>query len=78
MRSWWSRTVPRLRTTLASVTEDSMVHCETRVNRIILTKSSGQITRSWLLARSQRRLGLCFLPSMLVLTKALKLGFMSS
>lgn len=78
MRMWWSRPVPRLRNTLVPVTEDSMVHCETRGNRIVLTKSSGQITRPWLLACSQRGLALCFLPSMLVLTQALKLGFTSS
>lgn len=72
MRASWSRTFPRLRTTLEPATKESIVHRETRVNRIVLTKSSGQISRSWIHTCSYRRLALCFLTSMLLLTKASK------
>lgn len=78
MRASWSRTFPRLRSALAPATNEFIIHRETRVNRIVLTKSSGQITRSWHLTGSYRRLALCFLTSMLLLTKALNLGLRSS
>lgn len=78
MRLSWSRPFSRLRTTLAPVTKETMVHRETRVNIILLTESSGQISRSWVRACSHRRPSPCFPTSMQVFTKALKLGFTSS